>query len=51
MTESEIIVDFLVFCAFVWLMVSAHLKIRKLRQEQEKIRAEWTAVLELLKRK
>lgn len=51
MTDAEMFLDFLAFCALVWLLASAHLRIRKLRQEQEKIRAEWTAVLELLKRK
>ena len=51
MTDAEIFLDFLVFCSLVWLLASAHLKIRKLRQEQDKIRAEWTAVFELLKRK
>lgn len=50
MTDVELFFDFAVFAALVWLLASAHLKIRKLRQEQEKIRAEWTAVLELLKR-
>lgn len=51
MSDAELFWDLLVFTAFVWLLVSAHLKIRKLRQEQDKIRAEWNAVLELLKRK